>query len=59
LENRRGHTARRPPLERASRLMPNLEGELIPRASHDISVGQHDIVDKRILDFLEPIAKPD
>jgi len=41
-------------LKRAKRLVPNLEGELIPRASHDMSVGQHDIVDKRILDFLEP-----
>ena len=39
-------------LERARRLMPNLEGELIPRASHDMSVGQHDIVDNRIVDFL-------
>jgi pimeloyl-ACP methyl ester carboxylesterase len=39
-------------LERAKRLMPNLEGELIQRASHDMSVGQHDIVDNRIVDFL-------
>jgi hypothetical protein len=37
--------------------MPNLKGELIPRAGHDMSVGQHDIVDKRILDFLEPISQ--
>jgi pimeloyl-ACP methyl ester carboxylesterase len=45
-------------LQRAKRLVPNLEGELIPRASHDMSVGQHDIVDKRILDFLEPTEQP-
>jgi pimeloyl-ACP methyl ester carboxylesterase len=39
-------------LDRAERLIPNLEGALIPRASHDMSYSQHDVVDARILEFL-------
>jgi pimeloyl-ACP methyl ester carboxylesterase len=39
-------------LERARRLIPNLDGELVPRASHDMTQGQHQIVNARILEFL-------
>ena len=40
-------------LERARKLMPNFEGELIPRANHDMTIGQHEIVNERILEFLK------
>ena len=36
---------------RARKLIPNLEAELIPRASHDMSFTRHDIVDARILAY--------
>lgn len=39
-------------LERARKLMPNLESELVPRASHDMTIGQHEVVNKRIFSFL-------
>jgi pimeloyl-ACP methyl ester carboxylesterase len=39
-------------LERAKRLIPNLDGELVPRASHAMAQGQHRIVNARILEFL-------
>jgi pimeloyl-ACP methyl ester carboxylesterase len=40
-------------LERARKLVSNLDGELIPRANHSMTVEQHKIVDKRILEFLK------
>jgi pimeloyl-ACP methyl ester carboxylesterase len=40
-------------LERARRLIPNFEGELVPRASHDMSFSQAQFVNGRILEFLK------
>lgn len=40
-------------LERARRLIPNFEGELVPRSSHDMSISKREIVDRRILEFLK------
>jgi pimeloyl-ACP methyl ester carboxylesterase len=40
-------------LERARRLIPNFEGELVPRASHDMSFSQAQFVNARILEFLK------
>ncbi len=40
-------------LDRARRLIPSSEGELIPQASHDMAVSKHEIVDRRILEFLK------
>jgi pimeloyl-ACP methyl ester carboxylesterase len=40
-------------LERARRLLPNLKGELIPRASHAMTIERHEVVDERILAFLQ------
>jgi pimeloyl-ACP methyl ester carboxylesterase len=45
-------------LERARKLVPNLEGELVPRASHDMTMGQHERVNKRVLEFLKGAAQP-
>jgi pimeloyl-ACP methyl ester carboxylesterase len=39
-------------LARARALLPNFEGELVPRSSHDMCASQHRIVDARVLDFL-------
>jgi pimeloyl-ACP methyl ester carboxylesterase len=39
-------------LARARALLPNLEGELVPRCNHDMCFSQHRIVDTRVLDFL-------
>lgn len=39
-------------LGRARRLIPNFEGELVPGASHEMTISQHEIVDKRILEFV-------
>jgi pimeloyl-ACP methyl ester carboxylesterase len=39
-------------LDRARRLIPNLQGELIPGCSHDMAFSQHQIVDARVLEFL-------
>jgi pimeloyl-ACP methyl ester carboxylesterase len=39
-------------LTRARRLIPNFEGELVPRSSHDMCFVQHRLVDGRVLDFL-------
>jgi pimeloyl-ACP methyl ester carboxylesterase len=38
-------------LARARRLIPNLEGALIPRASHDMSFTRHDLIDARIVEY--------
>ena len=40
-------------LARARRLMPDLEGELVPRCRHDMCVSQYQIVDARVLEFLK------
>jgi pimeloyl-ACP methyl ester carboxylesterase len=39
-------------LARARQLVPNFEGELVPQSSHDMCSSQHEIVDARVLDFL-------
>jgi pimeloyl-ACP methyl ester carboxylesterase len=39
-------------LARARRLIHDLTGELVPNCGHDISFSQHEIVDKKILKFL-------
>jgi pimeloyl-ACP methyl ester carboxylesterase len=39
-------------LDRARRLIPDVEGELIPRCRHDMCFSQSRIVDARVLDFL-------
>ena len=39
-------------LARARRLFPDVQGELVPRSSHDMCVSQHRVVDARVLDFL-------
>jgi pimeloyl-ACP methyl ester carboxylesterase len=43
-------------LERARRLIPNLEGELLPRARHEMTISKHEIVDRRLLGFLKRSA---
>jgi pimeloyl-ACP methyl ester carboxylesterase len=40
-------------LARARRLIPDLEGNLIPRCRHDMCFSQHRVVDARVLDFLK------
>ena len=40
-------------LARARRLIPDFEGELIPRCRHDMCFSQSRVVDARVLDFLE------
>jgi pimeloyl-ACP methyl ester carboxylesterase len=39
-------------LARARRLIPDFEGDLVPRSSHDMCFRQHRLVDRRVLDFL-------
>ena len=39
-------------LERARGLIPDLRGELVPGARHEMCVRQHQIVDARVLEFL-------
>jgi pimeloyl-ACP methyl ester carboxylesterase len=39
-------------LERARRLIPDLEGELVAGCRHDMCSSQHSIVDARVIDFL-------
>jgi hypothetical protein len=39
-------------LARARRLIPDFEGELIPRCQHDMCFSQHRIVDARVREFL-------
>jgi pimeloyl-ACP methyl ester carboxylesterase len=38
--------------DRARRLIPHCEGELIPHCRHDMGFSQSRIVDARVLDFL-------
>jgi pimeloyl-ACP methyl ester carboxylesterase len=40
-------------LERAHRLIPDFEGELVPGCRHDMCATRHDIVDARVLEFLK------
>jgi pimeloyl-ACP methyl ester carboxylesterase len=40
-------------LDRARRLIPHLEGDLIPHCRHDMCFSQSRIVDARVLDFLK------
>jgi pimeloyl-ACP methyl ester carboxylesterase len=40
-------------LERAHRLMPDVEGELVPGCRHDMCASRHDVVDARVLGFLK------
>ena len=40
-------------LARARRLFPDVQGELVPRCSHDMCFSQHRIVDEQMLDFLK------
>jgi pimeloyl-ACP methyl ester carboxylesterase len=40
-------------LERARRLIPNLEGEIIPQAGHFLNLEQPDLVNKHVLAFLK------
>jgi pimeloyl-ACP methyl ester carboxylesterase len=42
-------------LARARALIPNFEGELVPRSSHNMCSSQHRIVDARVLDFLKEV----
>jgi hypothetical protein len=44
-------------LARARQLFPDVQGELVPRSSHDMCFSQHRIVDARVLDFLK--KRPD
>jgi len=39
-------------LERARRLIPDVRGELVTRSRHEMSASQHEIVDGRVVDFL-------
>jgi pimeloyl-ACP methyl ester carboxylesterase len=39
-------------LDRARRLFPDVQAELVPRSSHEMCSSQHRIVDARVLDFL-------
>jgi pimeloyl-ACP methyl ester carboxylesterase len=39
-------------LDRARRLIPDFEGELVPGCRHDMCASRHDIVDARVLVFL-------
>jgi pimeloyl-ACP methyl ester carboxylesterase len=45
-------------LARARELFPDLQGELVPRSSHDMCFSQHRIVDRRVLDFLDDGQPP-
>jgi pimeloyl-ACP methyl ester carboxylesterase len=44
-------------LERARKLIPNLEGELVPRANHLMTAEQHERVNQRVLEFLKGTAQ--
>jgi pimeloyl-ACP methyl ester carboxylesterase len=46
-------------LARARRLIPDLDGELVPGCRHDMCFSQHRIVDARVLDFLNKTRTDD
>ena len=39
-------------LARARRLIPDFEGDLVPQSSHEMCSSQYQIVDARVLEFL-------
>jgi pimeloyl-ACP methyl ester carboxylesterase len=39
-------------MDRARRLFPDVQAELVPQSSHEMCVSQHRIVDARVLEFL-------
>jgi pimeloyl-ACP methyl ester carboxylesterase len=46
-------------LDRARGLIPEFEGDLVPRSSHEMALSQHRIVDARVLDFLKKTRTDD
>jgi pimeloyl-ACP methyl ester carboxylesterase len=46
-------------LARARRLIPDVEGGLVPGCRHDMCSSQHDIVNARVLDFLKKTRTDD
>lgn len=46
-------------LERARRLIPDCEGELVAGCRHDMCASRHDTVDARVLEFLKKTSKSD
>jgi pimeloyl-ACP methyl ester carboxylesterase len=46
-------------LERARRLIPDFEGELVPGCRHDMCSSRHHFVDERVLDFLKKTRTDD
>jgi pimeloyl-ACP methyl ester carboxylesterase len=46
-------------LARARELFPDVQGELVPRSSHDMCFSQQRIVDARVLAFLRQTRTPD
>ncbi|MGE5245288.1 MAG: alpha/beta fold hydrolase [Betaproteobacteria bacterium] len=44
-------------LERARRLIPDFRGELVPGSSHEMCASRHEIVDARVLEFLDDRGK--
>ena len=46
-------------LNRARRLIPNFEGELVPGCRHDMCSSQHQLVDARVLEFLRKTQTDD
>ena len=45
-------------LARARRLIPDIEGDLIPDCSHDMCLSQRGLVDARVLDFFKKPTAP-
>jgi pimeloyl-ACP methyl ester carboxylesterase len=43
--------------ERAKRLIPKITSQLIPEAGHDLPAGQHETVNKLVLQYLKPNAR--
>ncbi len=46
-------------LARARQLLPDVQGELVPGAGHEMCFSQHRIVDAKVLDFLRPTRTSD
>jgi len=46
-------------VDRARRLLPSVEGDVIPRCCHDMCFSHHRIVDTRVLDFLKKMRIDD
>ncbi|HEY7191498.1 MAG TPA: hypothetical protein VH436_33330, partial [Vicinamibacterales bacterium] len=45
-------------IDRARRLIPHLEADLVPQCRHDMCFSQYRIVDARVLDFLNRSGEP-